>query len=59
MKRSMINRTIREAMAFFAERNFRLPPFAFYRKDDWETHLGGAELCFVRELGWGVSGFVL
>ena len=57
MKRSMINRTIREAMAFFAERNFRLPPFAFYRKDDWEKHLDGAEEIFDLELGWDVTGF--
>lgn len=57
MKRSLINRTIREAMAFFAEHNFHLPPFAFYHKEDWEKHLNEAAEIIDLELGWDITAF--
>lgn len=57
MKRSTVNRTIREAMAFFAAQNFRLPPFAFFRRADWEAHRKDASEIFDLELGWDITGF--
>ena len=57
MKRSTINRAIREAMAFFAEQNFHLPPFAFFRREEWERKRVEAAEIFDLELGWDVTGF--
>lgn len=57
MKRSLINRTIREAMEFFASRNFRLPPFAFFSRSDWLAHRAEAKEIFDVRLGWDVTGF--
>ena len=57
MKRSLVNRTIREAMDFFAAQNFRLPPFAFYRRADWQAHRAAAREIFDVKLGWDITGF--
>ena len=57
MKRSFINRKIREAMEFFEQEHFRLPPFAFFRRADWEAHRGDAKEIFDLELGWDITGF--
>jgi D-lyxose ketol-isomerase len=37
MKRSQINAIIEANMGFIAEMNFKLPPFAFWNRDDWKT----------------------
>lgn len=57
MKRSTINRVIREAMAFFAEQNFHLPPFAFFHREEWEERKAEASEIFDLELGWDVTSF--
>lgn len=57
MKRSFINRKLREAMEFFEQEHFRLPPFAFFRRADWEAHRGDAKEIFDLELGWDITGF--
>jgi D-lyxose ketol-isomerase len=57
MKRSEINRYIREAKEFIEARGFRLPPFAFWTPEDWKTK--GAEYDEIREnqLGWDLTDF--
>lgn len=57
MKRSFLNRAIREAMEFFEQEHFRLPPFAFFRREEWERHRRDAREIFDLELGWDVTGF--
>ena len=36
MKRSEINLRIREGIAFFDRMGFKLPPFAFFTREDWQ-----------------------
>jgi D-lyxose ketol-isomerase len=57
MKRSEINRSIREAKDFIKAMNFSLPPFAFWDPADWETK--GPEYNEIREnqLGWDLTDF--
>jgi D-lyxose ketol-isomerase len=57
MKRSEINREIREAKALLEQHGFRLPPFAFWTPEDWKTK--GHECDEIREnlLGWDVTDF--
>ena len=57
MKRSEINREIREAERFFASLNFHLPKFAFWTPREFRAH--GAEIQEIRDckLGWDVTDF--
>lgn len=55
MKRSDINRRIDEAIAFFAERKFALPPFAHWTPGRWRA----ADTLPLRRarLGWDITDF--
>ncbi len=57
MKRSEINREIRNAESFFASLGFRLPRFAFWKPEDWKKH--GNEIREITDccLGWDVTDF--
>ena len=57
MKRSEINRTIREGMDFLHKCNFALPPFAFWTPEHWKTR--GHECDEIRGnmLGWDITDF--
>ena len=57
MKRSRINRIIREADAFCRKMNFFLPPFAFWTPEDWRRK--GEEVREIVEhgLGWDITDF--
>ncbi len=57
MKRSEINRTIREADEFIRNHGFHLPPFAYWTPDDWTTK--GPEFSEIVEkmLGWDITDF--
>ncbi len=57
MKRSEINQILREAEAFMRERQFFLPPFAFWRPDEWENR--GPACAEIRDmmLGWDITDF--
>ena len=57
MKRSWINRIIRESERFLAGRAFALPPFASWAPQDWPSK--GEEVCGIvaRGLGWDVTDF--
>lgn len=57
MKRSEINRTLREATAFLEECRFALPPFARWSPADWAGR--GPEADEIRHtgLGWDITDF--
>lgn len=57
MKRSEINKIIREGIEFLEECRFRLPPFAFWTPADWAAK--GHECDEIRRnmLGWDVTDF--
>lgn len=59
MKRSEINRIIREGLEFSRQMNFHLPPFATWSPADWQTK--GHEYDEIRDnmLGWDVTDFGL
>jgi D-lyxose ketol-isomerase len=57
MKRSEINHYIAEAIAFFQERHFYLPPFAFFSKGDWAAHKEQTQEIFDLHLGWDLTSF--
>ena len=42
MKRSEINLRIREGIAFFDRMGFKLPPFAFFTREDWQKEAADA-----------------
>ena len=57
MKRSEINRRMKEALAFLKERRFVLPPFVFWTPEEWKTK--GREYDEIRRnmLGWDITDF--
>lgn len=57
MKRSEINRWLRDGMAFFEAHQFRLPPFAHWTPEQWRQR--GPEACEVvaANLGWDITDF--
>jgi len=59
MKRSEVNRIIREGLEFCRRMNFHLPPFSTWTPQDWETR--GPEFDEIRDnmLGWDVTDFGL
>lgn len=57
MKRSEINRRIREAERFFKSCRFQLPPFAFWGPEQWKTVGREADEIRTRKLGWDITDF--
>jgi D-lyxose ketol-isomerase len=57
VKRSEINAIIRDADAFFNERSFYLPPFAYWRPEDWATMGPEAGEIVDHGLGWDITDF--
>ncbi|WP_018466140.1 D-lyxose/D-mannose family sugar isomerase [Calidithermus timidus] len=59
MKRSEINRILREGEAFLRQMGFFLPPFAHWSKQDWAAK--GSETCEIIQanLGWDLTDFGL
>lgn len=57
MRRSEVNRTIRQAIAFAAEKGFPLPPFAAFTPAQWRSL--GHEYDEIRDnkLGWDITDF--
>ncbi len=57
MKRSEINQLISESIEFFKEHKFNLPPWAFWKPEDWN---GKYEICqeiVDNVLGWDLTDF--
>jgi len=57
MKRSEINHAIEDAIRFFNDMHFLLPPFAFFTLDDWRRERDKANEIFDVGLGWDVTDF--
>jgi D-lyxose ketol-isomerase len=57
MKRSEINRIMREADEFIRERGFFLPPFAYWTPQDWSTKGEEAREIYENRLGWDITDF--
>lgn len=57
MKRSTLNRYIDEAISFFADHHFVLPPFASWTPDDWRSQGSEADELRIQRLGWDVTDF--
>ncbi len=57
MKRSTINKIIRENFEFLKQQGFHLPPFAFFTPEEWAKK--GSEYDEIREncLGWDITDF--
>jgi len=57
MKRSEINSLIKDSIDFFEKMNFKLPPWAYWKPEDWK---GKSETCseiFENMLGWDLTDF--
>jgi len=57
MKRSQINRLIREAADFFGRHQFLLPPFASWQADHWRKVGDRAAEIRRAGLGWDITDF--
>ncbi len=57
MKRSEINKILEDAEVFMKEQNFKLPPFAFFKPEEWKTK--GHEYDEIRRncLGWDITDY--
>lgn len=57
MKRSEINKIMKDAVDFLNEMNFKLPPFAFWSPEEWATK--GHDYDEIRDnmLGWDITDF--
>jgi D-lyxose ketol-isomerase len=57
MKRSEINQILMNAKAFMAEKQFMLPPWAYWSVEDWKKNKEGAEEIIDNLLGWDITDF--
>ena len=57
MKRSEINLLIRQALAFFDEMHFRLPPWGYWDPGDWKQNRVHCQEIINNQLGWDLTDF--
>lgn len=57
MRRSEINLLMEEALVFFEEMNFKLPPWAYWPMETWKENRAFCEEIFENELGWDLTDF--
>ena len=57
MKRSEINKVMRDAVAFLKEQNFFLPQFAYWTVEDWKTKHSEINEIIDNQLGWDITDF--
>jgi D-lyxose ketol-isomerase len=57
MKRSEINDIIRSADAFLRERQFYLPPFAYWTPEEWQAKGPEAAEIVRAQMGWDITDF--
>lgn len=57
MKRSEINAILQDADHFLKERQFCLPPFAYWTPEDWQSKGPEAREIVENQLGWDITDF--
>jgi D-lyxose ketol-isomerase len=57
MKRSEINHILKEAEIFMAEKQFALPPWAFWSVSEWKKNKNDAQEIISNMLGWDITDF--
>lgn len=57
MKRSEINRIMKDAIRFIKEQKFHLPKFAFWTMDDWKSKGDEVKEIVENHLGWDITDF--
>ena len=57
MKRSEINKIMREAESFLTSRQFYLPQWSQWTLDDWKRNEGRTKYITDRMLGWDITDF--
>lgn len=57
MKRSEINNLIQESINFFNEMNFKLPPWAYWKPEDWKGKYETCSEIVDNMLGWDLTDF--
>ncbi len=59
MKRSEINQILKDAKAFMAEKQFMLPPWAYWSVSDWKKNKDDGQEIVENMLGWDITDFGL
>ena len=57
MKRSEINKILLDAKAFMAQKQFILPPWAYWSVEDWKANKTDAREVIENMLGWDITDF--
>ncbi len=57
MKRSEINQLIKDAIRFFDAKKFKLPPWAFWKPEDWKGKYENCSEIVDNMLGWDLTDF--
>lgn len=57
MKRSEVNQILRDAEQFLKEKNFLLPPWAYWSVDQWKNNLESTKEIVDNMLGWDITDF--
>ena len=57
MKRSEINKAIREAIALLDKHHFKLPRFAYWTMQEWEANKDNIDIIRDVMLGWDITDF--
>ncbi|NOR76458.1 MAG: D-lyxose/D-mannose family sugar isomerase [Draconibacterium sp.] len=57
MKRSEINKLIQESINFFNQMNFKLPPWAYRKPEDWKGEYDTCNEIVDNMLGWDLTDF--
>lgn len=57
MKRSEINQLISESIAFFDSMNFKLPPWAYWKPEEWKGKFETCSEIAENMLGWDLTDF--
>jgi len=57
MKRSEINQLMRNSIEFFNEMNFKLPPWAYWKPEDWKDKYDTCQEIIDNVLGWDLTDF--
>ena len=57
MKRSEINKILLDAKSFMAQKQFILPPWAYWSVEDWKENKESAHEVIENMLGWDITDF--